>query len=237
MKQRVHPISEILIMLVITLVGFCPAYADGDNHRQEFQDSHNNNQYDNGWHKGNDWRDNNDHYVQRDEHPSRNYDHRSHQYWRRPVVVERGPVYVAPQSSVVYYDQSQPYVQVRCTNNAITGTVLGGLAGGLIGNQFGHRNGRVYTTVGGTLIGALIGNEIGAANETCAAQALEYAAPNTQVAWQNNGASYVVEPTRTFMEDGQQCREYQTRVIIGGRSQQAYGTACRQPDGTWEPEN
>jgi len=126
---------------------------------------------------------------------------------------------------------------VRCTNNAITGTIIGGLAGGLIGNQFGHHNGRVYTTVGGTLIGALLGNQIGAANESCAAQALEYGAPDTQVAWQSGGADYVVTPMRTFVDDGQQCREYQTRVIIGGHSQEAYGTACRQPDGTWEPEN
>jgi len=228
MKKSVRRITEILIMLVVTLAVTCPAYADWDDH------------YDNGWHNGNERHDNNDHYVQhvqRDEHAAHNDYHRSRQYWRRPVVVTRAPIYVAPQPPVAYYDQSQPYVQVRCTNNAITGTVIGGLAGGLIGNQFGHRNGRIYTTVGGTLIGALIGNEIGAANETCAAQALEYAAPNTQVTWQNNGASYVVEPTRTFMEDGQQCREYQTRVVISGRSQEAYGTACRQPDGTWEPEN
>ena len=31
----------------------------------------------------------------------------------------------------------------------------------------------------------------------------------------------------------QQCREFQTPVVIGGREQQAYGTACLQPDGTW----
>jgi hypothetical protein len=31
----------------------------------------------------------------------------------------------------------------------------------------------------------------------------------------------------------QNCREYQTATIIGGRPQPAYGTACLQPDGTW----
>jgi hypothetical protein len=31
----------------------------------------------------------------------------------------------------------------------------------------------------------------------------------------------------------QNCREYQTTTIIGGRPQPAYGTACLQPDGTW----
>ncbi|MGB5259250.1 MAG: hypothetical protein WBO34_01870 [Gammaproteobacteria bacterium] len=30
-----------------------------------------------------------------------------------------------------------------------------------------------------------------------------------------------------------QQREYQTTVIVGGRSVDAYGTACLQPDGSW----
>jgi len=30
-----------------------------------------------------------------------------------------------------------------------------------------------------------------------------------------------------------QTREYQSIVIIGGREQEAYGTACLQPDGSW----
>lgn len=33
---------------------------------------------------------------------------------------------------------------------------------------------------------------------------------------------------------GQYCREFQQTVTIGGRSEQAYGTACRQPDGAWQ---
>jgi hypothetical protein len=32
---------------------------------------------------------------------------------------------------------------------------------------------------------------------------------------------------------GQTCREYQTTVNVGGRLQEAYGTACLQPDGDW----
>ncbi|MEE8203551.1 MAG: hypothetical protein V3R74_07315, partial [Alphaproteobacteria bacterium] len=30
------------------------------------------------------------------------------------------------------------------------------------------------------------------------------------------------------------CREYQTTVNVGGQVEQAYGTACRQPDGSWQ---
>jgi len=33
---------------------------------------------------------------------------------------------------------------------------------------------------------------------------------------------------------GRQCREFQQTVTIGGKSEQAYGTACLQADGAWE---
>ncbi|HCR85249.1 MAG TPA: hypothetical protein DIV86_01075 [Alphaproteobacteria bacterium] len=33
--------------------------------------------------------------------------------------------------------------------------------------------------------------------------------------------------------DSEYCREYTKDVYIGGRTQQAFGTACRLPDGTW----
>jgi hypothetical protein len=33
---------------------------------------------------------------------------------------------------------------------------------------------------------------------------------------------------------GRYCREFQQTVTIGGRTEDAYGTACRQPDGSWE---
>jgi len=33
---------------------------------------------------------------------------------------------------------------------------------------------------------------------------------------------------------GQYCREYRHDVSIGDRTEVAYGTACRRPDGSWE---
>jgi hypothetical protein len=33
---------------------------------------------------------------------------------------------------------------------------------------------------------------------------------------------------------GGPCREFQETIMIGGKPQRAYGTACRQPDGTWK---
>lgn len=33
---------------------------------------------------------------------------------------------------------------------------------------------------------------------------------------------------------GRYCREYQAPVTVGSRTQESYGTACLQPDGSWE---
>ena len=30
------------------------------------------------------------------------------------------------------------------------------------------------------------------------------------------------------------CREFQQTITVGGRTETAYGTACRQPDGDWK---
>jgi len=33
---------------------------------------------------------------------------------------------------------------------------------------------------------------------------------------------------------GRYCREYQSTVIVGGMVRPSYGTACLQPDGSWQ---
>lgn len=66
--------------------------------------------------------------------------------------------------------------------------------------------------------------------------ALENNRTNQASTWVNpdTGVSEAVVPVRTFESDqGQPCREFQRTIIIGGREEQGYGTACRQPDGTW----
>ncbi len=41
----------------------------------------------------------------------------------------------------------------------------------------------------------------------------------------------------TAADDSGPCREFQTHIIIDGKSEPAHGTACRQPDGTWRVVN
>ncbi len=54
--------------------------------------------------------------------------------------------------------------------------------------------------------------------------------------WINPGTNHqgAVTPLRTFKSDtGQDCREFQRLATVAGETGIAYGTACRQPNGTW----
>jgi surface antigen len=119
------------------------------------------------------------------------------------------------------------------------GTVTGGVVGGLIGSQFGGGAGKVAATIGGAVVGGLIGGSIGhtmdKVDQMQMQRALETAPTGRVIRWQNpdSGNRYTVEPTRTYYEHKQPCREYITRAMIGGKNQQIYGRACRQADGSW----
>jgi hypothetical protein len=66
--------------------------------------------------------------------------------------------------------------------------------------------------------------------------ALENNRTNQASTWVNpdTGDSGTVVPVRTYENgQGRPCREFQRTIIIGGREEQGYGTACRQTDGTW----
>jgi surface antigen len=55
------------------------------------------------------------------------------------------------------------------------------------------------------------------------------------IRWKDADASGAVTVIREgTSSEGRYCREYSQAVKIGGESQQAYGTACRNPDGSWE---
>ena len=56
------------------------------------------------------------------------------------------------------------------------------------------------------------------------------------MAWTNpdTGHTGTVTPTRTYQSGNGYCREFQNTVTIDGKKENAYGTACRQPDGSWK---
>jgi surface antigen len=121
------------------------------------------------------------------------------------------------------------------------GGVTGAVAGGILGAQVGKGRGRDAAMIAGAILGAVIGSSIGrsldAQDEARAQQVLEYNRTGQYTHWVNpdTGADITMAPTRTYEPGpGQYCREYQTTVVVGGKQEQAYGTACRQPDGSWK---
>lgn len=124
------------------------------------------------------------------------------------------------------------------------GTLLGAGTGALLGAQVGGGRGRLVAVAIGTLAGALIGQGIGQsldradqlAMERNAQYALENTRSNVATTWRNpdTGNYGSITPIETYQtRQGQYCREYTQTVVVGGQKQQAYGTACRQPDGSW----
>ena len=126
----------------------------------------------------------------------------------------------------------------------VGGTLVGAAAGGLVGSQFGGGSGKLVATGLGVLIGGLIGNQVGKSMDeqdrarAMQAQQAAYTSPiGKQIVWNNpdNGHNGTITPVRDGNDaNGYYCREYQTTVNIGGQPQQAYGTVCRQPDGSWK---
>ncbi|MFA7429468.1 MAG: RT0821/Lpp0805 family surface protein [Rhodospirillaceae bacterium] len=127
------------------------------------------------------------------------------------------------------------------------GTVLGGVGGAVIGSQFGKGTGQLAATAAGTLLGAYIGSEIGSSLDRADQQAMmsaqqrAYAAPvGETINWNNpdSGNRGTITPVRDgYAQSGSYCREYRTTVTIDGRREEAFGTACQQPDGTWRVVN
>lgn len=128
------------------------------------------------------------------------------------------------------------------------GTVLGGVGGAVAGSQIGGGTGRIVAVAAGTMLGALLGSEIGrsldkadhAAAQRTTQQALETAPSGSSSTWRNPDSGHygTVTPTRTYEStQGQPCREFQQTVTVGGKTEQAYGTACRQADGSWKIVN
>jgi len=130
---------------------------------------------------------------------------------------------------------------IRDNPKTTMGGMLGAASGGLIAAAAG---GGTAGIVGGVLLGGLVGGAVGNAldqkdkqmAQQAAQQAFENARTGEASAWRNpdSGNSGSVTPTRTYQApSGQYCREYQQEIIVGGEPQKSYGTACRQPDGSW----
>lgn len=151
------------------------------------------------------------------------------EYHREPARVEVSPVVTFPSTGYGH------------CNRELLGSIIGGATGAAVGSHIGKGDGRALATIGGIIIGAIVGGHVGNSmdevDQNCVGHALELAPTGRAVEWQNpdNGAEYRVTPTRTYESSGgEYCREYQTKIVVGGKVRDAYGTACRQPDGSWK---
>src|SRR5262249_4653977 len=125
------------------------------------------------------------------------------------------------------------------------GTLVGAGGGALIGSQFGSGKGQLITTAIGALAGAWAGSEVGKSldradrleMERTTQTGLEGAPWRQASEWRNpdTGNYGTVTPVQTYQSaSGQYCREYEQTITVGGRTEQGYGRACRQPDGSWK---
>lgn len=130
---------------------------------------------------------------------------------------------------------------------ATGGAVLGGLGGALLGSMIGGGTGKLVAVGVGTLAGAMIGQSVGKSLDAADRAQIDRAektattAPIGQtIAWNNpqSGNSGTITPVRDGNHrDGRYCREFQQTIEVGGKLEKGYGTACRQPDGSWQIMN
>ena len=136
-------------------------------------------------------------------------------------------------------------------NKQTGGAILGGIAGGLIGSKFGKGRGRKVATFTGAVLGTLVGSSIGRQLDErdrllmsrSTQKTLEAGKTNVASKWVNpdTGNRGTITPRRTYeVKRGsttRYCREFQQTITVGGKTERAYGRACRQPDGSWQIVN
>ncbi len=145
-------------------------------------------------------------------------------------------------------------ILASCTNEAgkanktaILGA-SGAVAGGMLGSAIGKGSGNTAAIIAGALLGSLAGGALGKSlddqdlkmMQNAHYDALEHNRSGISSAWRNpdTGASGSIKPIKTFRDNSMlYCREYTHTINVGGKSETAYGKACRQPDGQWKIQN
>ena len=129
-------------------------------------------------------------------------------------------------------------------NKEAIGTVVGaGIGAGLGAHAKG--NAKVPTMILGAVVGGYLGNRIGKSldeadrikHREAQYQAFENGRSYDTQGWRNpdNDTSGYVTPQPAYQNSaGQPCREFTQTINVGGRQEEGYGTACRQPDGSWK---
>lgn len=128
-------------------------------------------------------------------------------------------------------------------NKQTIGAASGAVIGGVLASNVGGGKGQLWATGAGTLLGAFLGSEIGKsldrADMEYASRATEraYTAPMGEtITWENpeSGNRGSITPMKEgYTNAGDYCRKYQQTIVVDGQAETAYGTACKQADGSW----
>lgn len=167
-------------------------------------------------------------YRQDGHHENQRYDRRDNRKYRKSdsrksPIIHRGKDYVVP------------YNRIRRHRNVVIVRPYGHLYHG-----YGpyYRDDDAYKWLAFTAIAVKLLDNLNEQQEREheAAQIRATTAPiGETISWRDGNASGYVTATREgTSSSGRYCREFQHEVTIGGKREQSYGTACRQPDGSWE---
>ncbi len=144
-----------------------------------------------------------------------------------------------------HYTVNDDRMYQECRNQPDpAGVLAGALLGGILGNTAGGRNNSAGTTFAGVIAGGAIGAAL-TANLECEDRSYAYKTysdgfnrgrANAYYDWSNprnghRGRMHVLDYYED--EDNFRCAVYSHEVFIGGRSEEARGRACQQPDGSW----
>lgn len=127
-----------------------------------------------------------------------------------------------------------------CATKEETGALVGGAVGAAVGSTVGKGSGRTAAIIMGTMVGSVVGSSVGRymdqQDKIRTAEVMEYNRTNQPTSWRNPDThnEYTVTPTRTYERTAGPCREFTMQANVGGRPETVYGTACRQPDGSWK---
>jgi len=218
MKQKNHVISYLCVMSlaasVVMVSGSGIAFADEkdrsrqSDHREKGKVRTNNER-------------------SREQRERRDYDRRDYKrnkdHYSRPRVIHHGPHYSLPPKRVRHYRDT---VVVRPYGRWYHG--------------YGHAHfdSDAYAWLAFTAITLKILDNLNEEQqrEHEAAQVRATTARiGEKIIWNDGRISGSVTATREGSSTtGRYCREFLQEVVIGGNKEQAYGTACRQSDGSWE---
>ncbi|HVK86764.1 MAG TPA: glycine zipper domain-containing protein [Kofleriaceae bacterium] len=120
-----------------------------------------------------------------------------------------------------------------CATKGETGLAGGAIGGGVLGGAIGGSSGALIGAALGGAIGYGVGHSMDVEDQRRMAYALEQ---NRQAQWVNpDGTTYQMQPTGTFYSnEGRECRQFTMLAEVEGRPERMNGTACRQPDGSWD---